>query len=92
MARDCQSIRTRTVICPATPSSKPYLPKILKAAASLSFRYLRSAWGSSKVGGLGIESPPSLLAFAALNPGSCVVKVGLFSAPLWMADGGDMMP
>lgn len=33
----------------------------------------------------------SLLALASLRPGSCVVKVGLSSATLWIADGGDMI-
>lgn len=57
------------MICPATPSSKPYLPKILKAAASRPLRYSRSSYLSSNVGGpgnLGIWT----LALVSLRPGS----------------------
>lgn len=39
-------------MCPATPSSKPYLPKMRKAAARRPLRYSRSSCLSVKVGGL----------------------------------------
>ena len=39
---------------PATPSSKPYLPKMRKAAARRPLRYSRSSCLSVKVGGLGV--------------------------------------
>ena len=46
---------SRRVMWPATPSSKPYLPKIRKAAARRPFWYSRSSCLSVKVGGLGGE-------------------------------------
>lgn len=49
------STGSRSVMWPATPSSKPNFPKIRKAAASLPLRYSRSLYLSSNTGGLGNE-------------------------------------
>lgn len=85
-------MRTRRVIWPATPSSKPYFPKIRKAAASLPFKNARSLYGSSNFGGpgnLGIFT----LASASEMPGSRgAMSEGLVDEPLVsIADGGDIL-
>lgn len=56
---------TLRVICPATPSSNPYLAKIRKARASLPLRYSRASNGLLKVG------TPTLEASGILTVGSC---------------------
>lgn len=70
--------RTRTVIWPATPSSNPYFPNILNAAASLPFKYARSLCLSSNFGGAGkaIISPR---AFSLDSPGSSVACASFWS-------------
>lgn len=60
---------TLIVMCPATPSSKPSLPKILNAAANLPFRYSLSSYGSWNLGGPG-NFGICTLAFSWLKPGS----------------------
>ena len=45
------STGSRTVICPAMFSPKPYLAKMRKAIARRCFKYLRSSYGSSNLGG-----------------------------------------
>ncbi len=88
------STGSRTVICPATPSSKPYFPNMRKAAASRPLRYSRSSYLSVKVGGPGIFAICPL-AWDLLKPGSRGASVegyeplALFS--MLVADGGAMM-
>jgi len=84
---------TRNVMCPATPSSNPYLPKILNAAASLPFRYARSLYGSSNLGGPG-NAGIFTLAEALSRPGSCGAMFdGLVESSLAgvVAEGGDIL-
>lgn len=50
------SMGSRTVICPATPSSYPYLPKILKAQAKRSFTCFCLASRESKTGMAGLTN------------------------------------
>lgn len=88
---------TLSVIWPATPSSKPYLPKMRKAAASRPFRYSRSLYLSSNLGGLGNDKAPSL-ASTSETPTSCGTAVLSFvpvaasvAVVVVVADGGDML-
>jgi hypothetical protein len=69
-----RNIYTLKVMCPATPSSNPNLAKILKAKASLPFKYCLSSYLSVKVGGFGQLIEPMLdscfVACFSVNPGS----------------------
>lgn len=87
------STGSRSVICPATPSSNPYFPKIRKAAASRPLRYARSLYLSSNFGGpvkAGIFTLGSALGFVALGVGLEGVVAEPF-ASVAIADGGDMI-
>lgn len=90
------STGSRSVMWPATPSSKPYLPKILNAApqrqlaiiispvhlpASLPLRYARSLYGSSNFGRSG-KLGILTLASPSLRPGSRGARVEGFGSPL----------
>lgn len=78
---------TRRVMCPATPSSKPYFPKIRNAAASLPFKYARSLYGSSNFGGPANAGILTLGSAGASRPvGGALVADSLES----IATGGDI--
>lgn len=72
---------SRKVICPATPSSKPFFPKIRKAAASRPFMYSRCSSLSSKTGGRGKLTARSW-ACLLLTPGSRGASPLLTALPL----------
>ena len=72
---------------PATPSSKPYLPKIRNAAARRPLRYSRSSYLSVNLGGPG-NWGICTLAWASVRPGLRGSLVEGVSSLGWVADGG----
>lgn len=77
------STGSRSVIWPATPSSKPYFPKIRKAAANLPFRYCRSLYLSLKTGGRGKGGITCAL--------TCTAAELELAVSVPVADGGGMV-
>lgn len=85
------STGSRSVMWPATPSSKPYLPKIRKAAASLPLRYSRSLYLSSKTGGLGKEYGESTWASLEADEASEARREVVCAVSVSVAVGGAMV-
>jgi hypothetical protein len=84
---------TLSVMCPATPSSNPYLPKIRKAAANRPLRYARSLYGSSNLGGLGSEGIFTLASTSGISASRGTSAEGLVDSWLGVsiAEGGAMV-
>src|ERR1700761_9024095 len=91
----CGSTGSRSVMCPATPSSKPYLPKMRNASARRPLRYSRSSYLSVKRGGEGnfciCASAPRCDNLGSLGAASSSGNRTLLSVSVYVAVGGAMV-